>query len=197
MSQSDGAIGNANEFGGVTSLGNSLEAFRAYLLAIADRELDAGLRAKGGASDVVQETFLEAHRDIAQFRGRSDDELRAWLRRLLLNNVANFRRRYLATDKRDAAREVAVQGLGSSVNWHERIGADSTTPSLIAMESERDAALERAIQQLPPDYQEVIYSRYRDELPFEEIGRRMNRSSEAVRQLWGRAIEKLEKMLTE
>ena len=178
-------------------MGNLLESFRAYLLAVADRELDAGLRAKGGASDVVQETYLEAHRDFAQFHGRSDDELRAWLRRLLLNNVANFRRRYRATDKRDAAREVAVQGLGSSVNWQERLGADSTTPSMVAMAAERDEALERAIQQLPPDYQEVIHCRYRDELPFEEIGRRMNRSSDAARQLWGRAIEKLEKMLSE
>jgi RNA polymerase sigma-70 factor, ECF subfamily len=179
------------------SLGSILESFRTYLMVIADRELDSDLRAKGGASDVVQETFLEAHRDYAQFQGRSGEELRAWLRRLLLNNMANFRRRYRATDKRDAGREVAVQALGSSVDWHNQLGADSTTPSMCAMEAERDTALERAIQKLPAEYQQVIYSRYRDELPFEEIGRQLNRSSDAVRQLWSRAIERLEKALSE
>ena len=76
------------------AFGEVFEACRAYLLAVADRELDADLRAKGGASDIVQETFMEAHRDITQFHGTSDEELRAWLRRLLLNNVSNFRRRY-------------------------------------------------------------------------------------------------------
>ena len=76
------------------ALGQVLETFRSYLLLVADRELDAELRAKGGASDLVQDTFLEAQRDFDCFHGNSADELRAWLRRLLLNNVANFTRQY-------------------------------------------------------------------------------------------------------
>src|SRR5262245_9801346 len=77
-----------------------LEALRGYLLMVAGEELDPALRAKGGASDLVQETFLEAHRDFNQFRGADEAELLAWLRRLLLNNVANFGRRYRGTEKR-------------------------------------------------------------------------------------------------
>ena len=177
------------------AFGEVFEAFRAYLLAVADRELDADLRAKGGASDIVQETFMEAHREITQFHGTSDEELRAWLRRLLLNNVSNFRRRYQETEKRATGREVAVESFGSSGNWGAALSTDSATPSVNMMIQERDVALERAMERLPADYREIIHFRYRDELPFEEIAVRMNRSNDAVRQLWCRAIERLEKEL--
>src|SRR5581483_10218334 len=88
------------------ALGQVLEAYRTYLLLIANGELDPELRAKGGASDLVQETFLEAHRDFAGFHGDSGEQLQAWLRQLLLHNLANFVRRYRQTDKRQVGREV-------------------------------------------------------------------------------------------
>src|SRR5262249_59741442 len=88
--------------GSRAALGQALESFRDYLLLIAERELAPDLRAKGGASDLVQETFLEAQRDFADFRGDTEAEFRAWLRRLLLHNVANFARHYRDTAKRQA-----------------------------------------------------------------------------------------------
>ncbi|MBW3600464.1 MAG: RNA polymerase factor sigma-70, partial [Planctomycetes bacterium] len=63
------------------AVGGALEACRAYLLLIANRELPAEVRQKMGASDVVQETFIEAQRDLRQFLGQSEEELLAWLRR--------------------------------------------------------------------------------------------------------------------
>src|SRR5947199_7306687 len=92
--------------GSVRALGDALEACRVYLQAVAERELDPDLRAKGGASDLVQETFLEAHKDFAQFKGDTEEALLGWLRRMLLNNLANFRRHYRGTGKRRAAREI-------------------------------------------------------------------------------------------
>ena len=46
------------------ALGEALESCRAYLLLVANRELDDDLQAKGAPSDLVQETFLEAQRDL-------------------------------------------------------------------------------------------------------------------------------------
>src|SRR6516162_6479595 len=103
--------------GSSEALGQALQACRGYLLLLAKRELDPDLRAKGGASDLVQETFLEAQRDFAHFHGNSAEELRAWLRRLLLNNVANFTRQYRERAKRQVGREVSLEAAGSS---HER-----------------------------------------------------------------------------
>src|SRR6516225_2042707 len=81
------------------AVGQALEACRGYLLLIAQRELGPQLQAKGGASDLVQETLLEACRDFARFQGDSEAELLQWLRRLLLNNLADFTRLYRDTDK--------------------------------------------------------------------------------------------------
>jgi len=69
--------------GSAEALGQALEVWRNYLLVIAGRQLDPGLHAKGGASDLVQETILEAQRDFAQFQGTSEAELLAWLRHTL------------------------------------------------------------------------------------------------------------------
>ena len=63
------------------------------LLRIARREVPNALRGKASASDLVQQTFLEAVRDFAQFQGSTVAELRAWLRRILRNNLANLTRR--------------------------------------------------------------------------------------------------------
>src|SRR5262245_58290664 len=67
--------------GSPEALGAVLEACRGYLLLIAQGELSPDLRAKAGASDLVQQTFLDAQRDFGRFRGESVAELRAWLRR--------------------------------------------------------------------------------------------------------------------
>src|SRR5262245_24657724 len=93
--------------GSPEAMGQAFEACRDYLLRIANEELASDLQAKGGASDIVQETFLEAQRDFGRFAGGTHDELLAWLRQLLLHNMADFTRRY-RTDKRRAGREVAL-----------------------------------------------------------------------------------------
>src|SRR5262245_58767873 len=104
---------DAARAGSREALGKLLESCRGYLLILANGELDADLQAKEGASDRVQETFLEAQRDFGQFQGRSEAELLAWLRRLLLNNIANFTRRYRITGKRSVEREVALDERGN------------------------------------------------------------------------------------
>src|SRR3954470_15181007 len=89
--------------GSSEALGRLLEECRGYLLAVARQELDPRLWPKVSPSDVVQETFLEAHRDFKCFCGDTEKELLAWLRRLLLNNVADRTYRFLGTAKRAAS----------------------------------------------------------------------------------------------
>ena len=173
------------------ALGQALDACRGYLLLLAERELDPDLRAKGGASDLVQETFLEAQNDFAQFKGNSEDELRAWLRQILLHNLANFTRRYRATAKRRLGREVALEVSGSSADREGGLTLDALSPSGLAMEEEQAQALRWALERLPDDYRQVILLHYQEQRPFEDIAPLMNRSYEAVRSLWARAIRRL------
>src|SRR5580693_6799042 len=82
--------------GSSEALGEALQAYRAYLLLIAQQELDPELRAKGGASDLVQETFIDAQRLLGRFEGTTEGAWAAWLRELLLNNLTDFERRFRA-----------------------------------------------------------------------------------------------------
>jgi RNA polymerase sigma-70 factor (ECF subfamily) len=184
----------AAKAGSSEALGQVLDACRGYLLLIAGQEIDPGLRAKGGASDLVQETLLEACRDFAQFQGITEHELFAWLRRLLLNNLSNFTRRYRDTAKRRATAEVPLEGGAPDAPCSARL-IDDSTPSAQAVVQEQTKAILRALERLPAEYRQVILLRYEQELPFEEIGRVMGRSSNAVEKLWLRAVERLRQEL--
>jgi RNA polymerase sigma-70 factor, ECF subfamily len=184
----NGSLANARG-GSLEALGAALETHRRYLLLVAEKELAPDLRAKGGASDLVQETFLEAQRDLAQFRGRSDNEFRGWLRRILLHNLGVFTRRYRETGIRNVGREVGLSAGSSSGGHCFDPAAASATPSGLAMAEERTLALQEALDRLPDDYHRVIHLRYDDDLTFEQIGQVMGRSPEAARKLWARAMD--------
>jgi RNA polymerase sigma-70 factor (ECF subfamily) len=173
-------------------LGRALDAYRNYLLGVAAQMLDPALRAKAGASDLVQETFLEAQRDFAQFQGATEAELRAWLRRLLLNNLANFRRRYHGTDKRQLGREAPLQSDSGSGTPGGVLAAETPSPSGQAAAREQAEAVRGALRRLPDDYRQVLLWRYQEKLPFEEIGRLLRRTPNAARKLFARALERFQ-----
>ena len=163
--------------GSSEALGQALEACRGYLLLIAQRELAPDLQTKGGASDLVQMTFLDAQRAFAGFHGHSPAELRAWLRQILLHNLANFARQYRATGKRQLDREVALEEDPSSGDRGGGLAALVPSPSGAAMAHEQAEAVRQALERLPDDYRRVILLRYQEESSFEEIGRLMERTA--------------------
>lgn len=172
------------------ALGAVLQAFRQYLTAVARRELGDDMRPKGGASDLVQETFLDAYRSIGSFHGRTEKELQAWLRTLLLNNLSNFHRRYRGTARRSVSREVSAEAPGGLETWL----ADPQGPADPAETRDQLELLRGLIARLPADYNRVLTLWY-EEKTFEEIGPLMNRSTNAARMLWMRAVQRLQEMM--
>jgi RNA polymerase sigma-70 factor (ECF subfamily) len=179
------------------ALGRGLEGCRDYLLLIATQELDPALRVKGGASDLVQQTFLEAQRDFPGFRGATQAEWLAWLRQLLLHNVANFARSYRQTARRQLGREVPLAAGDSSLGPGANLDGGTPTPSAVAAGAEQTQKLQAALARLPEDYRRVIALRYEEERTFEEIGRLLQRSENAARKLWLRAVERLQREMGE
>ncbi len=55
--------------------GELLELYRNYLRLVARSLISSALRVKLEPSDLVQETFLKAHREFTQFGGHSEPEL--------------------------------------------------------------------------------------------------------------------------
>jgi RNA polymerase sigma-70 factor, ECF subfamily len=156
------------------------------------------LRAKLGASDLVQDTFLEAQRHLSAFRGKTDVEMRAWLRKILECGLANIRRAYLVTEKRAAGREVTlkVSGDGPGVAI-ETLQSRVPSPSNHAVRNEVNAGLEQALSRLPEHYRQTVAWRHVERFSWEEIGRRMGGTAEAARKVWGRAIQQLRRELAD
>ena len=181
--------------GSPEALGQALEACRDYLLRIAQRELGPDLQAKGGASDLVQETVLDAFRDFAHFHGNTDAELLQWLRRILLNNLINFTRQYRDTAKRQIGQEVRLEGDDSSAERGGGLAAAWPSPSGEAMANEQAEAIRRAVERLPDDYRRVLVLRYQEERSFEEIGDLLGLTANAARKLLLRAVERVQREL--
>ncbi len=174
-------------------LGKLMERYQAYLRLLADMQLDRKLRAKVDASDVVQHTLLEAFRDFAQFRGATEGELTAWLRKILCTNLAGELRRYQGTKRRDIRLERSLDRDldASSLSLEKGLVDQGSTPSREAMRRENSVILADALNTLPPDYREVILLRHIRQMPFAEVALEMGRSEDAVRHLWIRALGKL------
>ncbi len=181
--------------GSEEALGELLGQYRNLLLWTANQALHSNLRTKIAASDVVQETLLEAVRDFHQFCGDSEEEWQAWLRQVLSNNVANWERHFLHTSKRSLELERSIDAE-SSVRREAELGFQrDPQPEDCAIQNEQTQSLSIALMSLPEDYRQVLVYRYQDQLAFGEIALRMNRSDNAVRKLWARAVQSLQALM--
>jgi RNA polymerase sigma-70 factor, ECF subfamily len=170
------------------------EVCRNYVNLLAQAQAESWLQAKVDASDIAQQTMLEAYRDFAGFQGRTRAEWLAWLRRILARNVTDFIRQFRG-GKRQINREVGLQNTASSANNLFEPADSAETPSQQLLARERELLVADAVARLSPDHREVIMLRNLQQLEFEEVARRMNRSRPAVQMLWMRALAKLQELL--
>jgi RNA polymerase sigma-70 factor (ECF subfamily) len=179
--------------GDTEAFGQAMEACRQYLTLVADRELDSRFSAKGGVSDIVQETFLDAQRGFERFSGRTEAELRSWLHRIMRNNLVSFVRRYRQA-KRQVTREVPLsRAAGPSDEL--ALAARTNSPSGHAIEEEQAQSLARGLERLPERQRCLIVWRHQEHCSFEEIGQRLAITPDAARMAWARAIKRLQQEL--
>jgi RNA polymerase sigma-70 factor (ECF subfamily) len=176
---------------------DGLERYRSYLLVLARAGLNPRLRTKVDASDVVQQTLLEAHAAAARFEGQSTGEVAAWLRQILARNLANLGRDYTRA-KRDVRREDAPAADQDASNDRlQALAAGVSSPSLRAGRAEDLIRLAAALQQLPPAQREAVELRYLASLPLAAIAERSGKSASAVAGLLHRGLARLRELLQE
>jgi RNA polymerase sigma-70 factor (ECF subfamily) len=180
--------------GAPDAIGRVFEAAREQLLRLADRELPDDVRPKIAPSDVVQETAVDVQRDFGKFVGTTPEELFAWLREILRNNVVDAVRHYRDAQKRDAGRELS---LASASVWRagEVLPELARSPDASAIRREEAAALSVILARLPADYRRVLELRYWNGLSFVDMAPLLGRSPDAVRKMWYRALERLNEEL--
>jgi RNA polymerase sigma-70 factor (ECF subfamily) len=184
---------------GSGALGQLLERYRNYLALLARLQISRRLQGKLDEEDLVQETFLRAHRRFAQFRGKTEQELVSWLRQILASSVANAVRHYLGTKRRDLRleRQLAMELDCSSRVLNQELVAGQSSPSQQAAVREQAVLLADCLARLRKDYREAIILRQLEGLSFLEVARRMGRTVDSVKKLWARALVELRDQLGE
>lgn len=153
--------------------------YRPFLKAIAAAEFPDHLKSREDDSDLVQEALLKATSQADQFRGTTEKELEAWLRETLRNQIRD-RVKHHSRQQRDVAIEIAFPVSA--------IAETTTTVSEELRKSEAKEIVQRVVNEMPDDYRTVILLRQQMDLSFIEIAEQMQRTPDAVRMLWGRAI---------
>jgi RNA polymerase sigma-70 factor (ECF subfamily) len=180
-------------------LGSLLDGYRPYLGLLARLEIGRRLQAKLDASDLVQDTLLEAHRHFVRFQGTNEAQLATWLRQIMAANLANLLRRYYGTQGRDVRleRELIVHLDQSSLLLDRGLVDPRSSPSHQAAHREQALRMAEALARLPDDYREVLLLRHFDGLSFPQISRHMGRSVDSVEKLWVRGLAQVRQLVGE
>ena len=176
----------------------ALERYRDYLHLLARLQLGSRMQKHLDASDVVQQTFLEAQKQLAQFRGRSEAELTAWLRQILAHNLADVLRA-LGRAKRDVSRERSLEVAleESSARLQSWLAAEQSSPSQKAQRKEQGVRLAAALAQLPEPQREALTLRHLEGWSLADIAQHLGRTQAAVVGLLQRGLKALRQLLQE
>jgi RNA polymerase sigma-70 factor (ECF subfamily) len=173
-----------------------LERYRQYLLLLARSQVDPGLRDPLDLSGVVQQTFLEAHQKMGQFRGTSPEQLTSWLRRILSHNLADAIRGLMAA-KRGLNRGQSLEDAldQSSVRLGDWLAADQSCPSQRAQCEERAIELADALERLPEAQRQALVLQYWHGYTLAQIAAHLDRTPAAVAGLLKRGLKQLQTLL--
>lgn len=167
-----------------------LERFRAYLRLLARMQLPPKLWAKVSASDVVQQTMMEAQFAARQFRGQSEAEWVAYLRSTLARNMADLLRLYSA-EKRDIAKEIDL----SSARLEQFAATADPSPSQQAVKNEQLLKLSEALAGLPDDQRIAVELKHLQSWSVKQISDLIGKSEVAVGGLLYRGVRKLRELM--
>ena len=178
--------------------GQWLERHRPYLTLLVRTQLSHKNPAKLDASDVVQQTLMDAYSKREQFRGSSDAELAGWLRQILKNNLLDALR-HQQRDKRDIGREQSLEGAidASFCRTDQWLIAAQSSPSQRVVKQEDLLRLSEALLQLPEAQREAIVLHHLQGRKLAEVAIEMGRSEAAVAGLLFRGLRALQALLGE
>jgi RNA polymerase sigma-70 factor (subfamily 1) len=175
-----------------------LERYRAYLECLTFIQVDPRLWRRFGWSDVVNQTLLEAYRELAQLRELDEADRNRRLRRILVNNLLD-RIEHERAEKRDYRRDASLDEAltGSSCNLQKWLAADTPGPDGRAHAEERGARLAEALTRLPQREREALILQKYHGLSLVQIAEHLGCTTGAVAGLHARALKRLREVLTE
>jgi RNA polymerase sigma-70 factor, ECF subfamily len=173
-----------------------LERYRSYLRLMARLHLSPRLNPKIDASDLVQMTLLQAHKAMPGFRGRTTQEMAAWLRQILARNLAHAARDF-ARQKRNAALEVSIAATldQSSARLEAWLADDQSSPSQRAERNDQLLRVAEALEKLPDEQRQAVELRYWQGWTLAQIAAHQKRTVASVAGLVHRGLAKIRELM--
>jgi RNA polymerase sigma-70 factor (ECF subfamily) len=178
------------------SIDTTFDRFRTYLRLLAEAHLDRRFHAKLEASDVVQQTLMEAYEKREQFAGHSEAQLAGWLRQALVHNIGDAIR-CLGRVRRDISRERSLDAaIENSFSRAEQwLASAQTSPSQHAVRSEELLQLADSLAELPDAQRESVVLHHLQGWTLTELAQHMGRSESAVAGLLHRGLKRLRELV--
>jgi len=167
---------------------------RLYLRQVVSLRLDPKLRARVDASDVVQETHLEAVRRLPDYLERRPMPFRLWLRKTAYERLLMIERHHVDAQRRAVGREVALPDR-SSLQLFGQLLAAGSTPSQQLSRAELARRVRQAVARLADIDKEILLMRNLEGLSNHEVAQVLEIAPAAASQRYGRALLRLRKLL--
>jgi RNA polymerase sigma-70 factor (ECF subfamily) len=175
-----------------------LDRHRARLRRMAAVRMDRRLAARVDPSDVVQESLVEAHRQLSDYLLRRPLPFAAWLRQLAWERMLKLSRHHIGTQKRSVGREQAWPEAPpdeSVLRLAGRLVASTTSPSRRAMREELRDRVREALGALAPNDREVLILRVLEQLSSREVAAVLGITERAAKARQTRALKRLRDLL--
>jgi RNA polymerase sigma-70 factor (ECF subfamily) len=167
--------------------------YRGYLREVIEMRLDAQLRRRIDASDLVQETQLEATRRLKEYIAEEPMPFRLWLRRIARDRLGMAQRRHFEAAQRAMSREIPLSEH-SSLQLVDQLLAGGSTPSQHLTKQEEARRIRRALGQLSEADQEILLMRNFEQLTNDEISCVLGIAPAAANMRYVRALVRLSKI---
>jgi len=162
--------------------------------------LDRRVAGRTDPSDVLQETFLDAARQLDGYLAHPPMSPFAWLRFLARERLMAVHRQHLGASKRDARREVSLSRRCTvdegSRDFSSRLAGCTASPSCAAIHAETEDRLKSVIEGMEPSDREILTLRHYQELSNQEAAARLGLTPAAASKRYVRALERLKGKLT-
>ena len=161
--------------------------------------LDRRLQSRIDPADVLQETYLEAARRIAEFARAPTTSVYVWLRFLTGQKLVDLTRRHLGSKMRDAGQEISLHRgampQASSVSLAAQLLGRFTSPSRAAIRAETRLRVQEALNSLDPIDREVLALRHFELMTNGEVAQVLGVSKAAASNRYVRALQRLKQVL--
>lgn len=176
------------------------ERFRARLRAMIALRIDPRLVGRTDASDIIQETFLEAQRQLPEYLESQPLEVYVWLRQLAWQKLMQAHRRHLLAKRRSISREQDLQrtlGRQSSARLADMLACGQPSPSAIVDREERRHRVLNALDELSDQDREILLLRLVEQLSIRETAEVLAIAEGTVGSRQFRALERLRTALAD